>query len=73
MTNYALYITNSFEVIHFMKHNLITQMIKEDNSDELIFILKHKSGNFERIRMILHDRDEILHIVRDEIDYHYPM
>jgi hypothetical protein len=23
--------------------------------------------------MILHDRNDILHIVRDEIDYHYPM
>lgn len=29
--------------------------------------------NKEKIRIILHDRNEILHIVRDEIEYHYPM
>jgi len=48
-------------------------MIKEDESDEIIFVIKNKTGDKEKIRMILHDRNDLLHIIRDEIEYHYPM
>lgn len=73
MTNYGLYITDSFDVIQLIKHNQITSMIKEDESDEIIFVIKNKTGDKEKIRMILHDRNDLLHIIRDEIEYHYPM
>jgi len=73
LTNYGLYITDSFDVIQLIKHNQITSMIKEDESDEIIFVIKNKTGDKEKIRMILHDRNDLLHIIRDEIEYHYPM
>lgn len=73
MTNYGLYITDSFDVIRLIKHNQITSMIKEDESDEIIFVIKNKTGDKEKIKMILHDRNDLLHIIRDEIEYHYPM
>jgi len=73
LTNYGLYITDSYDVIQLIKHNQITSMIKEDESDEIIFVIKNKTGDKEKIRMILHDRNDLLHIIRDEIEYHYPM